>query len=111
MSPKTKLRVLLTTLVVICAIPLLSACTTPDVACHMRADYDMTPSAIRGFRVNEAVSVVSQVELDEICHRKDAEGCTNGSGIFLRDAPRFSDICSLARLGHEVLHAGAQHGD
>lgn len=102
-------RALLLLLVGICGCAVLANCTTPEVMCDMRDEQDVGVSPL-GFRVHAtAVSVVTQAELDSICGKKGLYGCNTGGGVFLRYQPRFKDVCSLAKFGHEMLHQVAQH--
>ena len=87
---------------------LLTGCATPEVVCNMKDAQDTSVSPL-GFRVSTTVNVVSQADLDAICRKPGLLGCNTGAAIFMRERPQFSNVCSLAVLGHEVLHEVAHH--
>jgi hypothetical protein len=91
---------------------LLASCATPDVACNIRADY-------------RAVTAVPHSGIANVSWRYDAQLGQNVRGDalcvetsagrqchlrFVGKPPEFTDVCGMARLGHEFLHAfGAAH--
>jgi hypothetical protein len=95
-------------LVLLCASNLPS-CATPDIICNMKIDYagdtqhgDVAPQGnVRlAWRFNAEQRNGSYGNAD--CTRGDDPLCI----VRLKDAPpKFSDVCGLARLGHEVAHA------
>lgn len=81
-------------------------CASVDRQCDMRADYVLRPTPTHGevrlawaFGQSFAPTVYGQTD-----------HTTEKAIVSLRDLPAFNDTCSLARLGHEVLHAmGGSH--
>lgn len=83
----------------------LSGCATVDVQCDMAIPAVTAPAAQRG-------EATIRWAFDPA-----AANCpphSNGCALVLEDvtlltlkfvAPSFSDVCALAKLGHEVLHA------
>lgn len=85
---------------------LLSGCASVD--CNMKTDYaQMTPVPESG---SVAFSWQYRSALQEGLY--GLTRCNGDSCHLMMDGtpPDFSDICGLARLGHEVSHAmGARH--
>lgn len=112
MHPTTYRRLLLLALVAVCALAVLVSCTTPDVACDMRADYTRTtPPYMEGrvtvrweFNADLPRGVNGSTECFGL---PDARFCI----VKMKGPPAdFNDVCALAKEVHEIHHAmGGTH--
>jgi hypothetical protein len=97
-------RFLLLSLVAYCAS--LLGCATPDAICDMRVRYEERPMTSTG---NVRLAWRFDAETREgnygvtDCYETDGERLCL---VRLKGPPpKFSDVCGLAKLGHEVAHA------
>lgn len=99
-------RAILASLVMACAF-LAFGCATPGVMCDMKVDY---PS-------ESAVPLVGNVRLAWRFEAEQRGGAYGNTDCMASDdgrlcvvklkgpPPSFSDVCGLAKLGHEMRHA------
>jgi hypothetical protein len=111
MKPKYLRRAFTCSLVLLCA-SWLPSCATPDLICNMKIDY-------AGDAQHSSVAPQGNVRLAWRFNAEQRAGfygnadCMKGDDplcvVRLKGAPpKFSDVCGLARLGHEVAHAMAE---
>lgn len=90
--------------VLLAALVFASACTTPDVACRMKADYvgHCAIAAEGSKRLRWVFNAQGRCLPNSYgCVECYGDTCT----AYLRDAPpTINDVCGLARLGHELCH-------
>jgi hypothetical protein len=98
-------RVLLLSLVLICAL-LTTGCATTDVQCGMKIDYaSERPIAQQG-------EVLLRWKVDASRCEPTSYGCTfcndrNGMrecDVYLRSDASFSDVCGMSKRFHEMKH-------
>lgn len=106
-------RLLLISLVLICLLAILAGCTTADVACDMRANYENeTPPWMEGtvkvkWQYN-AADLPPNVNGNADCFGPiDDRFCI----LKIKGPPAsFNNICGLAKETHELHHGeGARH--
>lgn len=116
MSPTTRRRILLASLVAPCALAVvLNGCATPDLVCDMKADYSAeTLAAMQGkvlirWEYNQGALLPPNVNGTTQCFPGDPKFCL----IRMRGNPAsFHDVCGMAKEVHELHHAfGANHKD
>jgi hypothetical protein len=81
---------------------LLAGCASPEVVCDMRVDYERMSAVAQSGSVRLDWQFVRQVKPGTY-----GSAWCNGDHCLLTlqmEPPNFSEVCQLARLGHEVLH-------